>query len=77
MSRLYALGALPWSLTEEVASVNSTRQVGFRSWMRQRAGESARAYRHRLSHSCYRCGWFSADMAKLDAHEDQDCAQRA
>lgn len=77
MSRLYASGALPWKFTEEVASMCSTEQVGFRSWMRQRAGESARAYRHRLSHSCYRCGWFSEDMAALDAHEDRkDCPQR-
>lgn len=48
----------------------STEQVEFRSWMQQRAGESVRAYRHRLNHSCYRCGWFSEDLEKLNAHED-------
>jgi hypothetical protein len=48
-----------------------------RSWMWQRPGESVRAYRLRLSHSCYRCGWFSEDMAELDAHEDRrECSQR-
>jgi hypothetical protein len=54
----------------------STEQL--RSWMWQRPGESPAAYRRRLSHSCYRCGWFSEDMAALDDHEERrDCQQRS
>lgn len=52
-----------------------TGQVRTRSWRLQRANESAQAFRRRLSHSCYRCGWFSEDLKALDTHEDrQECS---
>lgn len=55
----------------------STEQ-GVRSWMTRRTGESVRAYHFRVAHTCYRCGWFCADMAALDAHEARrDCPQKA
>lgn len=42
-----------------------------RSWMTRRAGESVRAHRFRVSHSCYRCGHFEQDLVELDKHEDR------
>ncbi|MHA6801420.1 hypothetical protein [Bounagaea algeriensis] len=41
-----------------------------RPHMARRPAETDEQHRERLSRSCYRCGWYTTDLGKLDAHED-------
>lgn len=40
-----------------------------RTWRIQRPDETTLQYQDRLSHSCWMCGHYERDMAKLDEHE--------
>lgn len=39
-------------------------------WAARRKGETERERQARLSHTCWRCGRYEKDLAKLDAHEE-------